>query len=743
MWRKLFLVAIVFQWLVPAPGALAQSNVTIVDAAHYSAIFGESRNYRIFLPPGYNYDSEKKYPVIYFMHGWSQRYFGSGVDKYSEYDKGDDKQGDNIEKFVSTHEVIVVKSDGYNRSSNEDYYLRPYNIGPVETYRQFPIYFPELVNHIDASYNTLTDRGHRAITGLSMGGFMSFMIGGKYPHLFSFVGSFCGSPEFTIGPKDFPVEYRHMDMYKNYGGMNVRLHYGGEDFIRDYHEDINRVWLPVMDNYGYKIYPGELHTTSGLGEMFEFAFNTFKDPPKKPLKWSHIDVYPEFSVWDYTVSSDRNVPGFTILENVNERGFRSSVREFLPDGEVLSFVSMSIATPAIYEKNQSYSISDFDIKKGKASQKTVRSDNQGRLKILLNGDVHEIGINKLTDKPNISVASHSVSNMTWATHHKDVAVAVDVLNKGHADSKNVKVKLSTLDKNVTITQSESLLGNISVNEKRSIPTPFVFNVKGDDIEIVKFKVTIQDASKNEWVEFVEVELKRDLPEIKDFEIADGRKFTVAKGGNDQETTIVGHGNGDGVANPGEFIELLVREGNTYYRTRLFSRDKYVNSFGIKVRKSDNWGRYDNVGGSAKSSMSLLSSDCPANQRLEFFAEYWLPDKPFHTIKQGSIFLEVKGKDNTPPVITWMNNTGDNVLRVKLYDGASVDLVKATLVGNNRERVELNLNDAGKDGDRVASDNVYSVKIPEQEFGFYRVIVEAIDSFGNKVVEEAPVKILLH
>jgi S-formylglutathione hydrolase FrmB len=292
MERKLLFVVFLFLLLTPTSKVSAQGRVTIIDATHYSNIFGESRNYRIFLPPGYDNTSNKKYPVIYFMHGWSQRYFGSGADKYAEYDKGNDNNGDNIEGFVATHEVIVVKSDGYNRSPSEEYYLRPYNIGPVETYRQFPIYFPELIYHIDANYNTLTDRGHRAITGLSMGGFMSFFIGGKYPHLFSFVGSFCGSPEFVIGPKDFPVEYRHLDMYKNYGGMNVRLHYGSEDFIRYYHEDLNRVWMHVMDNYGYKIYPGDQHTTSGLGEMFERAFNTFRNPPQKPSKSGIIRLVP-------------------------------------------------------------------------------------------------------------------------------------------------------------------------------------------------------------------------------------------------------------------------------------------------------------------------------------------------------------------------------------------------------------------------------------------------------------------
>jgi poly(3-hydroxybutyrate) depolymerase len=135
----------------------------------------------------------------------------------------DENKGDNIENFVASHDVIVVKPDGYNRSPDEKYYPRPYNMGPVETYRQFPMYFPELVEYIDTYYRTIADREHRGISGLSMGGFMTFWIAGKYPHLLSAAGNFCGSAEFVVGPKDFPVEYKHMDMYKNYGGVKLRF----------------------------------------------------------------------------------------------------------------------------------------------------------------------------------------------------------------------------------------------------------------------------------------------------------------------------------------------------------------------------------------------------------------------------------------------------------------------------------------------------------------------------------------
>ncbi|MBK9389789.1 MAG: hypothetical protein IPN68_06215 [Bacteroidetes bacterium] len=362
MIRKIIIVF--FIALVGTANSLAsvndQDSVTIIDSKHYSSVFGEIRNFRVFLPPGYYNNPQKRYPVIYFYHGWSQRSFGSGPDGYNHFEKGEDNKGDNIAAFVLKNDVIVVKPDGYNRSRDEEYYLRPYNVGPVETSRQFPLYFPELVNHIDASFKTVPDRNHRAISGLSMGGFMSYWIGGKYPDMICAIGNFCGSAEFVIGPKDFPVEYRNIDLYKNYNGVKVRLNYGNEDFIRYYHRDLNKIWLQVMDNYEYEVYEAA-HSTCGMGEMFSFLKSAFENPPAKPDNWNHIDVYPEFEVWDYKIETDRDMPGFTVLEKVNSRGFRCAVRQHLPDGETMPHINVSVSTPPVYKKNVSYIINDVDL----------------------------------------------------------------------------------------------------------------------------------------------------------------------------------------------------------------------------------------------------------------------------------------------------------------------------------------------------------------------------------------------
>src|SRR5690606_31660118 len=167
-----------------------------IDAKHYSQVLGELRNYRIFLPRDYYDAQDKRYSVVYFYHGWSQRYFGNLRKNEADAKPTDDER---LAQMVAKYKVIVVKTDGYNADPGDPYTLRPYNIGPIHTHRQFPLYFPEIVAYIDSNYRTLAKRENRAITGLSMGGFMTFWIAGKYPHLLAAAGSFCGSPEFEIG----------------------------------------------------------------------------------------------------------------------------------------------------------------------------------------------------------------------------------------------------------------------------------------------------------------------------------------------------------------------------------------------------------------------------------------------------------------------------------------------------------------------------------------------------------------
>jgi hypothetical protein len=152
-----------------------------------------------------------------------------------------------------------------------------------------------------------------------------------------------------------------------------------------------------------------------------------------------------------------------------------------------------------------------------------------------------------------------------------------------------------------------------------------------------------------------------------------------------------------------------------------------------------------VGGSAKYSVPLISSACPAGQVIDFYAEYWLPAAPDHIIKKGKISIKVTGRDLTPPRMEWVRIPGDNIIQVKLLDGSAVRKViaKLTLKDKPGTSFEAALRDDGKYGDLAENDNVFSYRIAERRFGLYNVGIIATDSFGNVMTQKSPEVFVLH
>ena len=478
---------------------------------------------------------------------------------------------------------------------------------------------------------------------------------------------------------------------------------------------------------------------------------SFENPPSKPSKWHHIDVYPAFEVWDYKVESDRNVPGFTILENVDIRGFRCSTRSFLPDGELMPFVMMSITTPPIYEKNQLYTVYDLNPVSGKSSISKIRSDEKGSLHFSVSGDLHEIGINMVEDSPNIAIASFEVSNYDWVTHNKEINLSVKLLNKGAKMTGKLTAKLEAFRKSATITKAESSFSSINAGEIKTSSTTYTFQINNNEVEMERFRLIMKDENGHEWTDVIDIPVMTDGPEINDFVIADGKKFEVAAAGDDTVSVILGKGNGDGIANPGETIVILINDNGRYHRALLYTDNKYVNPEGINIRKSDYWGSYDHVGASAKYSVPVIASDTPSGQKVKFFTEHWLPDYPNHIIKRGIVEIKVEGKDITPPELNWVKMFGDNTIHAKLYDGGKIKTVRAKfsltdtpeMAGAPVKSFEVDLYDNGDNGDRTGSDRVFGKKIKEMGFGLYKVQIEAEDVYGNKMEKDWDETMVIH
>lgn len=759
---KWFFCILIFLYSVSIQGQSLNNNSTekveIKDLYHYSTAFSGNRTYRIFLPPDYNKNVDKKYPVIYFFHGWAQRYFGSMGAGYSNYDKGDENNGDNIEKFVSENDVIVVKIDGLNQFSIEPLNLSPYNVSTVTTFRQFPFYFKELIQYIDENYRTIPDREHRATSGLSMGGFMSFWLAAKYPDLVSAAGNFCGSTEFSAGPIEFPLKYAHAEMFDNFKSVSIRMNNGTRDRLRFYHQDMNRILLNVVPQYEFKVYDAS-HVTCGLGDMFDFLMNAFESPLPVPDQWDYIDIYPFFEVWGYKVETNRNRAGFTILENVNQNGFKSAVRNFLPDGELMSNVSLKIKTSPKYKKNKEYFITDIDLRSLVKKTYVVNSDSEGRLSIETNGSLHQIGISEYDGTPNLCMANFSIDNMEWAETGKEIALSIQILNKGLGNASGITGEIIALSDSLEVIFGMGKLKELPGLSLEKLKGKFKVKNNKPGVDIAKFKLLLKDETGFEWEEEFELRFKDPVTEITDFVIADGREMTVVKAAVDSVTGIVGAGNGDGIANPGETIVILVKVDGKYLRTNAYTLHPQINAQHTNIRISDSWQEYDHIGGSVKYTKPVISSEESSGKNISFYLEYWLPANHIisgkHIIKKGKVNIEVKGKDETPPQIQWLQVLTNDRIEVRIYDGLSVDKVLLTFVPNEEastlkhvgwdevpEAFEVELVDTGLDGDAVKGDGVYSQKIENKPSYFYNLKLKMLDSAGNKGVVNWPEAVFL-
>jgi predicted esterase len=128
------------------------------------------RGYFVYLPPGYA-DGNKRYPVVYILHGFGSDEYDLGFSFYEPYE-GMLRKG-------TAQEMILVFPNANNKFGGSWYRSSP-TIGDYETYIAH-----ELVAHIDATYRTIPQRDSRGITGCSMGGYGAMHLAMTFPDVYS------------------------------------------------------------------------------------------------------------------------------------------------------------------------------------------------------------------------------------------------------------------------------------------------------------------------------------------------------------------------------------------------------------------------------------------------------------------------------------------------------------------------------------------------------------------------------
>lgn len=131
------------------------------------------RDVFVYLPPSYDASSTRRYPVVYFLHG-----YGVKAEVYWNLMTVPETADADIHDGAA-HEMIIVNPDAFTVYSGSMYSNSP-TTGDWEGYVA-----KDLVSYIDSHYRTIADRTSRGLAGHSMGGYGTVRIGMKHPEVFS------------------------------------------------------------------------------------------------------------------------------------------------------------------------------------------------------------------------------------------------------------------------------------------------------------------------------------------------------------------------------------------------------------------------------------------------------------------------------------------------------------------------------------------------------------------------------
>jgi enterochelin esterase family protein len=158
------------------------------EIPYFSKSNNSMRRCFVYTPPGYDGDSNKRYPVLYLQHGGG------------EDETGWASQGranlimDNLIAEGKTVPFIIVMDNGTWRMQGPPRGERPAGEWPPKGWADgfTKTLLEEIIPMIDTNFRTLANVQNRAMAGLSMGGMQTRVITLANPDVFSHIGMFSG-----------------------------------------------------------------------------------------------------------------------------------------------------------------------------------------------------------------------------------------------------------------------------------------------------------------------------------------------------------------------------------------------------------------------------------------------------------------------------------------------------------------------------------------------------------------------
>lgn len=241
---------------------------------YISTVNGHIKQCYIYLPPSYNKNNEKKYPVMYLQHGVGESETGWIWNGKANFIM------DNLIAEDKSEEMILVMCSGYAFKPGED-----------------PVFYPgdfafelikDVIPFIDSNFRTIRNRENRAMAGLSLGSAQAIQIVSRYPEYFAHLGVFSG------------VKYEETEtILSNFDTYPIRTVYmtGGID------EHLDVVQIPFVErfaekgaNAGQSNYEGHHEWHVWRESLRDFAKLSFKNPETKTAAEENLRPYTPLEI---------------------------------------------------------------------------------------------------------------------------------------------------------------------------------------------------------------------------------------------------------------------------------------------------------------------------------------------------------------------------------------------------------------------------------------------------------------
>ncbi len=240
-----------------AVSAWAQADIQTVE--FFSQSVERTTKYNIVLPRSYE-SSDRRYPVLYLLHGLTQNY------------QAWSRQG--VGFYAPLFDMIVVMpdagnswyvnwatSEGGQKNDWEDHIVR------------------DVIGHVDTNYRTIARREGRAINGLSMGGYGGLMLGLRHPDLFVSIGSHSGALEYARG---------NGERIRNGGPPRGRQRFGQDGDAARRQRPNPEIGIDGFSSQAARTPLGEAFVTAEQAERYD-PFTLVTEVPRDQLPHIYVD----------------------------------------------------------------------------------------------------------------------------------------------------------------------------------------------------------------------------------------------------------------------------------------------------------------------------------------------------------------------------------------------------------------------------------------------------------------------